>query len=195
MAALAWALVTFPTGCETCQTYTLTGRLWSNDDMNRFHEPAPDPALALYDAPRHGDVLVVYTEVNERSTSVRRRAYFLNANSGRIEANRKPHFVSFKEAGGLREIPLKQPGPGTPAAVAPSPLYAAAATNGHLFTVFRNGVPQGPSELPVYRGRADVAWRAVLTPAAVVGDVVLIGAITGLATAPLWGPSLSGQSL
>ena len=185
-------LLTSTVGCETCQKYSLTCRLWTNAEMRNFHEPSPDAGVNLYRVPAQGDVLVLYNEGNEKNDSIRRRAYLLNANLKRIQANRKPRFLNPDKANGLEPIPVEQTA--TPRLILRSYDYATAPTNGHPITLHMAGRDQGPYELPVYAGKSGLAVRAVLTPFAVVGDAALFAGITAILFSPFWGPALSGRS-
>jgi hypothetical protein len=177
------------TGCETGQQYSMTCRLWANDEFRNFHEPARCADMKLYQAPRGGDVLVVYNEANERNDSIRRRAYLLMANDAKVRAGRKPRFVNPKTAGDLAPIPVVAAM--VPGSITNGPACAVAPVDGKAFTVFRGGWAQGPYELPVYAAHGSAAVRAFLTPIAVVGDTLVFGVFL----LPLWGPALSGQSL
>ena len=180
-------------GCETCQRYSFTSKLWTNDEMRAFHEPTADAGLKLYHAPDQRDVLVLYTEANEKNDSTRQRAYFLFANADKVRAGCKPRFLNPHNAGLLEPIPMVQD---TSSGFATSPpIYALAATNGHSFTLHMPGSDQGPYDLPVYAGKGSIAVRTILTPFALVGDAVIFGGMTALLFMPAWGPALSGQSL
>lgn|GEM_PF-6807000 len=68
--------------------------------------PAVPNELELFQARDGGDILVVYNEASERRDSVRRRAYYLQANESLIQHRRRPHFVKVSLKNGLEPIPV-----------------------------------------------------------------------------------------
>jgi len=56
---LAAGLLLLATGCETVEKYSLTHRVWDNDDWCQFNQPMPNPNLALFEATNHACVLVL----------------------------------------------------------------------------------------------------------------------------------------
>ena len=48
------------TSCTTVEKYSLTYRVWDNDDWRKWSEPAPNPNLALFQSTNYTDVLVQY---------------------------------------------------------------------------------------------------------------------------------------
>src|ERR1019366_8950232 len=114
-------------GCQTAKDCSLTCKLWSNDRLRSFCEPAPDPNLALFDAESRRDVLVEYVSLSGKRNDIQRRAYFLGPNRAKIAARKKPQFINPKLADGLNPIPVLGPEPvGTNA---PALFTACATTN------------------------------------------------------------------
>src|ERR1041385_7724041 len=87
-------LLLLATGCTTVEDYSLTYKLWTNPQLRRFAEPAPEPHLALAAGRKNNDVLVQYDEILEQNDKVRRRAYFLRQNAERIGRREKPRFLN-----------------------------------------------------------------------------------------------------
>src|ERR1041385_3078615 len=87
-------LLLLATGCTTVEDYSLTYKLWTNPQLSRFAEPAPEPHLALSTGRKNKDVLVQYDEILEQNDKVRRRAYFLRQNAERIGRREKPRFLN-----------------------------------------------------------------------------------------------------
>src|SRR5436309_2057213 len=87
-------LLLLATGCTTVEDYSLTYKLWTNPQLRRFAEPAPEPHLALVASVQNKDLLVQYDEILEQSDKVRRRAFFLRQNAERIGRREKPRFLN-----------------------------------------------------------------------------------------------------
>ena len=172
------------------QTACLTPKLWSNTRERSFREPAPNPRLALHQAPVGGDVLVSYDELAESQTALRRRAFFLQPNLVRLAAGKKPAFVKPEQAAAMAPVPLA-PGGG---ALAPAPVHAVTEKHGHRFTLHEGAQTTGPVDLPVYQNYATEVGRVALTPFAVAGDAAIIGGLGILIGAYWWAygnPSIS----
>lgn len=144
------------TSCKTVHEYSLTYKLWNDDNLNNYSEPVPDPKLAIFQTPNH-ELLITYDEERENSSKIKRRAYYLKPNLELIAQNKKPHFIN------TNSIPL-------------SPL-PHTLTN-RQFSVVRD-VAEGPYRLPVYCERDGTVLKSVLTPFALVGDVVMVGVVAG----------------
>jgi hypothetical protein len=178
--ALAVSLLSGLTGCESSMTY----KLWTNGEFRRYYEPAPNPRLQLFHDVNQGDVLAAYDEAHETRSAIRRRAYYVNHNRLRLEAGQKPHFVSADRAVGLKPVTfieesttLSLPGSET--------IQAVLATNGQRFTL--SGDFGGHTyQLPVYQDQSGLVGRIVLTPFAVAGDVVVVGAVVAVVAALAW---------
>ncbi len=154
------ALLMCSTGCKTVHEYSLTYKLWNNDDLNNYSEPAPDPKLALFQSPDH-ELLVTYDEERENGGKVLRRAYYLKPNLELIAKNTKPNFVK----------------PGTAASLSP---VQHSLTNRQAFMVVKDSTTEGPYKLPVYCESEGTAWKLGLTPFAVVGDTVMVGIVASV---------------
>lgn len=63
-------LMFLATGCETVEHYSLTYKLWNNDDFRKHSEPAPNPNLMLFDTEDRGDVLVQYDALGELAITI-----------------------------------------------------------------------------------------------------------------------------
>jgi len=188
-------LVPYLTGCaEMMDNYlpdhTLTGRLWDSETGGHHYEPANPPELALYQDPGHGDILVVYNEVDHKTGAILRRSYLLDANQDRIVAGKKPHFLDVPATTRLEPIPLETNS--LPAAATNDlQLWGVISPIGGDFTLISNGQVIGPCRLPVYGEGGNHAERILLTPVTVVGDVAIYSAIAaailGLAYLCAWG--------
>jgi len=188
-------LLIMTSGCKTCQEYSLTYKLWTASDTHNYHEPSADADLKLYQVPERMDVLVSYNEVNDKSDSTQRRAYFLYVNIERIKKNHKPRFVNPQKFNDAVPIPVEQTVSEPSSTNTHASVYATTEATLKSFTLHTASGDQGPYDLPVYRFKSDVAWNTVLTPFAVVGDALIFGGMTAILFLPAWGPSLSGRSL
>ena len=173
-------------GCQTVEKYSLTYRVWNNADWRKFSEPAPNPHLALFESTNRADVLVEYDALSEKRSTLKRQAYYLEENEGRIAAGKKPKLVPPSVAGGMQAIPVLP----TPVAATNLPparaSYSVLTKEGRAFTLYRSAAPEGKFDLPVYAETSGTATRLVLTPFAVAGDTVMVGAVAGLAGFFLW---------
>jgi hypothetical protein len=188
-----WALagafpvaLVFLTGCESAQEYSLTHKLWSNEDFRKFSEPAPRPSLALFKADKQDDVLAQYDAYSEKHSRIERRAYFLRANAAIVPAAKKPRFVAPALADGMKPIPLIA---FSPDGVHNEPSAAEYARptrdDSREFILYR---PQGPPEtfeLPVYSEGGGFT-RVALTPLAVAGDAVMVCGVAAVAGFIAW---------
>ena len=183
---LGIVVVLLLTGCETVEKYSLTYRVWNNDDWRKFSEPAPNPNLALFEATNHADVLVQYDAFSEKHSTVKRRAYYIRPNQARVGAGTKPELVKPSVADGMKPIPVlptqgaltNQP-PGLPA-------YAVVTKEGRGFTLYRPMESESTFDLPVYTETSGTPTRIVLTPFAVAGDTVMVGAVAAAVGFLLW---------
>ena len=173
---LAALLAGMAGGCQTAKDCSLTYKLWGNDRLRSFCEPAPEPNLALFDAESRQDVLVAYDSLSDQCDDIQRRAYFLEANRAIIAARKKPHFVPPNRAAGMKVIPVIG-GPESVMTNAPGPFASFATTNKSAFRLHRQGYPPEVCELPVYDDHSATFTRVALTPFAVAGDVVMVGVV------------------
>jgi hypothetical protein len=183
---VAAGLLLLGTGCETVEKYSLTYRVWDKDNWRKFSEPAPNPNLALFDATNRADVLVQYDALSEKHSTVKRRAYYLQQNEARIATGTKPKWVKPSVADGMKSIPVL-PTQGDSTNV-PSELlsYAVVTEEGRGFTLYRPMESESPFDLPVYAETSGTATRIVLTPLAVAGDTVMVGAVAAGVGFLLW---------
>ena len=168
------------TGCESVKECSLSYKLWTNDEMRSFAEPASDPRLALFANPGGEDVLVLYDESSEKNDRVQRRAYFLEPNAERIAQHKKPRFVDPQAAAAMNPLPqthtrmwLTNVAPGQPSS-------AVWSENGREFSLLRDGQADGPYSLPTYRQTNGSLVRATLTPFAAAGDTVMVGVVAAV---------------
>lgn len=182
----ASGLLLVGTGCQTVEKYSLTYRVWNNADWRKFSEPAPNPHLALFEATNCADVLVEYDALSEKRSTLKRQAYYLRQNEGRMAAGKKPKLVPPSVAGGMQAIPVL-PMPVAPTNLPPArAAYSVLTKEGRAFTLYRPAAPEVKFDLPVYAEASGTATRLVLTPFAVAGDTVMVGAVAGLAGFFLW---------
>jgi hypothetical protein len=162
---LAVALPLLLSGCAT-------SAVWSGADQSVSFAPAPNPDLALFDAPGRCDVLVQYNALKPRNQRIERHAYFLRPNRERIAAGKKPQFVSPKVATGLMPIPMFA----SPVGAQDASVYGVAGDDGQQFTIYRGGTAPENCRLPVYADHSDLGMRVALTPFAVAADATVLGA-------------------
>ena len=172
---LAALLIGMGDGCQTAKDCSLTFKLWDNDRLRSFCEPASDPNLALFDAESRGDVLVEYDSLSDKRDGIQRRAYFLGMNRAKIAARKKPRFINPKLADRRNPIPVLGTEPvGTNA---PTHFTAYATTSRGAFMFYWSGRQPEVCELPVYDDGSATFTRVALTPFAVAGDVVMVGVV------------------
>lgn len=184
--ALAAGLLLVLTGCSTVEKYSLTYRVWDNGDWRKFSEPAPNPNLALFEATNHADVLVQYDALSEKHSAVKRRAYYLQQNEARITAGKKPKWVNLTVADGMKPI-VVLPTQGAVTNQPPGlPAFAVVAKEGRAFTLYRPMESEATFDLPVYPETSGTPTRIELTPFAVAGDTVMVGAVAAVVGFLLW---------
>jgi len=164
---LSW-LALGATGCAT-------SKLWEASDIRR--RPAADPKVSLLHHAATGMVYVEYDEMDERSKSIQRRCYSLNA------VGASPGGIGFHPRFIVRQslaIPLDQIVRCNGDQPSPAGLCFISNRSGEAFTVYLNGEQLAQAELPnyeyTYRSPGDTAQCIFLTPLAVVGDVA-VGAV------------------
>ena len=183
---LAAGLLLLLTGCETVEKHSLTYCLWDNGDLRKWSEPAPNPNLAIFEATNGADLLVQYDALSEKHSVIKRRAYYLLQNEARIDAGKKPKLVSLAVPDGMKPIAVLP----TQVAVTnlpPGPAAYAVVTNvGRGFTLYRPPQPAATFDLPVYAETSGTPTRIVLTPFAVAGDTVMVGAVVAVVGLYIW---------
>jgi len=182
-------------GCETVKNYSVTHKVWNNEEWRHFAEPAPSSRLALFETAHGNDILVQYDEMSDTSGRIRQRAYLLYPNLQRIRENKRPDFVKPALANGVKPIRL-QDSPLSTADAHPAPgFYAVIAKGGREFTLYRAGGTEGPYELPDYLKSNSTAARVLLTPLAVAADSVMVGLVASVVGAYGLAHGYSGGSL
>ena len=174
------------TGCRTVEKYSLTYRVWDNEDWRKFSEPAPSPNLALFEAANHADVLVQHDAFSEKHSKIERHAYYLRPNQPRTDAGTKPELVKPSVAHGMKPIPVL-PTQGALTNQPPElPAYAVVTKEGRGFTLYRPMEPVSAFDLPVYVETSGTPTRIALTPFAVAGDTVMVGVVAAVVGFLLW---------
>jgi len=181
---LVVTLMPLAAGCDTMRDSTLTGRLWDPGEINRCL-PAPKPNLKLYRTPDDKDVLVTYDELREKNDSIRRRAFFFQPNVRRLEAHKRPKFVSPDKVVELKLIRVAEAG-NTNAPVG-EVIFARISGESQEFTLVWFGAELGPYALPVYVDRGSEIRRALLTPLATLGDVIVVVVIVAVVAGAIVG--------
>jgi len=156
-------------GCETAEKVSLTCKLWDTDAIS-FCQPAPNPELAVFLAPAQNDLLVEYNAISDQNVKVSRLAYFLADSQTRIAGGRAPHFVKPANYVGLQPLPHG----------VSTNEYVLAGAEGKSFTLFRPNQPPEHHDLPFYEDDHWSVTRVALTPVAVTGDAVMLGAFGGV---------------
>jgi hypothetical protein len=185
-AAFLASFMLVAAGCETVRDYSLTGKLWDTDDFRRWSEPAPNPNLALFETQARDDVLAQYDAFSEKHSVVKRQAYQLRSNRARVAAGKKPALLDPAVPEGASPIPVldqKLAGTNPPPQL---PQYAVTANQGREFTLRRLAGPEETFQLPVYAETSGAFTRGVLTPFAVVGDTVMVGAVASVVGFIYW---------
>ena len=183
---VAAGLLLLVTGCETVEKYSLTYRLWDNDDLRKWSEPAPNPNLALFEATQGADILVQYDAMSEKHSAVVRRSYYLQQNAERIAAGKKPKLIQGSVSDGMRPVPVL-PAQGA-ASHPPSafPSYAVVTNEGRAFTLYRPPESGATFDFPVYLETSGTPTRLMLTPLAVAGDTVMVGVVAAVVGCFVW---------
>ena len=183
---LAAGLLLLATGCQTVEKYSLTYRVWDNDSWCKFSDPATNPNLALFEATNNADVLVQYDAFSEKHSRVERHAYYLHPSQARVDAEPKLELVKPSAADGMKPIPVLPTQGALTNQPSGLPAYAVVTKNGRAFTLYRPMEPESAFDLPVYAETSGTATRIVLTPFAVVGDTVMVGAVAAVVGFLLW---------
>ena len=164
------------TGCQTYEEYGLTHKLWSDASLTDHYEPAGTRGLKTFQRPPSPRLLISYDERREKDSSIRRRAFFLPDSATTLAAQGKPSFTHPAPGAGWVEVPVIVEGEPAPEA----PLFIKLAANKKGFTVFRDGVTDGPHQLPTYVDQSSTVFRASVTPFAVVADVTVVALACGV---------------
>ena len=183
---VAASLLFFGTGCETVEKYSLTYRVWDNDDWRKFSDPATNLNLALFEATNHDGVLVQYDAFSEKHSRVERHAYYLHPSQARVDAEPKLELVKPSAADGMKPIPVLPTQGALTNQPSGLPAYAVVTKNGRGFTLYRPMEPESAFDLPVYAETSGTPTRIMLTPFAVAGDTVMVAAAAAVVGFLLW---------
>ena len=172
-------------GCETAHEYSLTYKLWDKGSRP-FCRPALEPNFAVFASQTNRDVLVRYNALSEREDSIECRAYFVFTNEARIAALEKPRYVAVTLITNMSPIPVVA----KTNVVMDSGMLARYPVNtdhGPGFELYRDGRSEGTHALPVYNEeKLGTASRVALTPAAVVGDTLMVAGVIATCGAVIW---------
>jgi hypothetical protein len=158
----------------------MTHRLWTGEMAEDFYEPSAPNRLILFAAPDQRAILVEYDELSPWRDNPRRRAYFVQENSQRIEALKKPRFVSLTSTNGLSPIPQYDSSVALTNPAGAAGVYAITFTNENRFKICStHGQYAGSFELPTYKSAKGTLKVVLLTPFAVVLDVSIVGGVAG----------------
>lgn len=160
--------------------------LWSDQNHEAFHQPAPNADVHLYESKKRNDILVVYKEQSERTEHIRTRAYWLNQNQIRVTEQCEPIFTSKKAARNLPAIPILDSMPTNGFNL--QSFYVLTETN-QSFTVFCGPRQMGSYSLPMYDAGRQVAEKLVLTPVTMTADAAIAAAVTGIVVLCLYASS------
>src|SRR6266496_1888709 len=103
-AAGCFLLSMLVSGCETVREYSVTHKVWTNEEWRHFAGPAPSPHLAIFETANGDDILIRYDEISDTSGRIRRRAYLLYPNLERIREGKRPDFVEPALADGVQPM-------------------------------------------------------------------------------------------
>ena len=182
-------------GCEAVRNYSVTHKVWNNEEWRQFAVPAPSPHLAIFKAANCNDILIQYDELTDTSGRIRRRAYLLYPNLERIRENKRPDFLKPALLNGVKPIQF-QDSPSSAADPHSTPgFYAVTARGGREFTLYRAGGTEGPYELPEYLKSNRTVARVLLTPLAVAADSVMVGLVASVVAAYVLAHGQYGGSL
>ena len=164
---VAGAFLVSSTGCQSL----LTARLWNAP--RTYSEPALQTHLEIYQKnPRL--FFVSYRSLLEGSEKEETSIFALDATHP-LENPYHPHFVGSSALQGLEKIPVVVAGKSPDA-----PVFALAATDGRSFVIHSGRDTFGPFVLPTFESEGSRQRRLFLTPAAVVGDIVIVSSVLGL---------------
>ena len=189
-------------GCQSVEDCSLTYRVWNGElGHRRLSMPAPEPRLALFEAPSASDILVQYDSLNEVGGKIRRRAYWLQKNQPKILNGKKPDFVNPAIAAGLEAIPVlsrnndatNQAAPAVASEPSPAGLHAELMPDKGQFSLFLEDRAE-TYRLPIYNQKSGVALQVALTPLAVLGDTVMVAGVAALVVAVAWAESRGSYS-
>jgi len=163
-----------------CQAVLLSGctsALWEKERFARYHWPANPPNLRLFYSEPARDVLAEYDEVSEGTTTVQRRAYWLEPNALAVAAERQPLFVPVTNVQDLVVVPVTDNLTNLPPSAYQGP-YAVVSANGQSFSLCLGQKEPTVYRLPMYfTSSGQRVKQVLLTPLAVVTDVTVVGGV------------------
>jgi len=163
-----------------CQAVLLSGctaTLWERERFARMHWPANPPNLRLFYSESARDVLAEYDEASEGTTTIQRRAYWLERNATKIVAERQPSFVSVANPQVLATVPVAD-NPASPPTATYQGLYAVVSANDQSFTLYPGDKEPTVYRLPMYYTSSGQRVKQVLlTPFAVAVDATIVGGV------------------
>jgi len=157
-------------GCQTVEDHSLTYKLWDKGNIS-FCQPAPNPELALFKVPAQNDLLVEYNALSDQKVKISRLAYFMAASEACIAQGKAPHFIKPGQFPNLKPVSHE---------VSTNDEYVMAGTDGKSFMLFRPNQNPERHDLPFYQDDHWSVTRVALTPFAVTGDAVIVGACAGV---------------
>ena len=153
----------------------VTHKLWSENTMDEWNEPAPNPSLRLFHDEKQADVLVVYDEYSNRHSTTNARAFFLYQNQKPLAQNQRPYFVGTNLASHLPPVPVL-----SSVTTAPPGAFYAVSTSGGCFTLFSNRLESGAYRLPSYNDGVGRWERTAWTPLTVTVDLTIVGGVLAI---------------
>ncbi len=171
--ALLTSLTVLLSGC--------TAALWESDRFARYHQPAKPTNLQLFHSADAGDFLVRYDEKREGSRKIQLRAYWLRGDSEPAGNPYKPHFVPVKESLRLAPVPMLESGDPAPPSVQ---FHAVAGTNSNDFTLYSGEDEIGRFALPEYMDNDGRTEKVLLTPFAILADILVVAMVAALISLP-----------
>ena len=149
-----------------------TSKVWEAGQFARFHEPAMPSNLLLFDSSQRGDILVEYDEWRDGDDKIRRRAYWLEQNTARLQAHRNPRFVRAPHDADLSPIPAVE---APPIGGEISAGHHCAIISNQAFVLYSGENKIATYELPVYADASGLVKQVAITPIAVAADLTIVG--------------------
>ena len=164
---LAAVFLITSTGCESM----FTARVWNAPKT--FNEPATQPDLQIYQKSSR-TFFVRYRSVVEGSENATPSIFVLDADHP-FDNPYHPRFLPASSLQGLEKIPVLVAGASSQARV-----FAVSGPDFRSFVIHSGSETLGPFVLPTFESEGSRQRRLFLTPAAVLGDVVIVGSLIGL---------------
>jgi len=164
LLALLMAQAMLLAGCAT-------SKVWEDGQFARFHEPATPSNLLLFESSQRGAVLVEYDEWRDGDDLSRRRAYWLDQNTARLQAGRKPRFIRARRDADLSPLPAVE----APTHVEVPGAHQHSIISNQAFVLYSGENKIGAYELPVYADASGRVKQIAITPIAVAADLTIVG--------------------